>query len=175
MQNNDTSLQKLNEIRASGYRPVVVGCFLYDQKILMLYKSEHGLWQLPQGGIDNNELLEDALFREMKEELGDALVKSANKSIEVFDRDVVEFPLNTQGSRELKTDDGKDVQMKGKLYFFAALSSSTNILNLDETEFDDYKWLVYSEAREVARGIRQKGKRRITIKAIEALHEIGKI
>jgi hypothetical protein len=49
------SLEEIDQIRNSGFRPQIVGCFLNNKKILFLYKKNHDLWQLPQGGIDNGE------------------------------------------------------------------------------------------------------------------------
>lgn len=40
-------------------------------EVLLCERSEpRGVWQFPQGGIDGNEAPEDALRREMREELG---------------------------------------------------------------------------------------------------------
>ena len=43
-----------------------------DNKILVGRRLDHpsGHWQMPQGGIDENENPEDAVWREMKEEIG---------------------------------------------------------------------------------------------------------
>ena len=37
--------------------------------------NEQNLWQMPQGGIDENEKPEDAVYRELKEETGTASAK----------------------------------------------------------------------------------------------------
>ena len=43
-----------------------------DNKILVGKRLDHpsGHWQMPQGGIDENENPEEAVWREMKEEIG---------------------------------------------------------------------------------------------------------
>ncbi|MFH1631502.1 MAG: NUDIX domain-containing protein [bacterium] len=171
----NTSLEKIDEIRRAGFRPQVVGCFVHDKKALFVYKAEHELWQFPQGGINNQETLDSAFRREMAEELGKTFVDKAEGDISVFEKDLVEFPIKTQGTRDLQTDDGKEVFMKGKLYFFAVADAGTDDLNVDDTEFDDFRWLNYQEALNLAEGIYQRGKRRVTLKALEALHKIGKI
>ncbi len=166
------TLKKINEIRKSGFRPQVVGCFLFNKKILFVFDDEYKLWQLPQGGIDNHEIIEKAGIREMTEELGDDFISGLELG-EIISENVVEFSPHKQGIRELKTDEGNDVFMLGKRYFFVVMVPKKDKLNLDQTEFDEYKWLNFSEALDFAQTIYQKGKRRITIKAIQSLHKKG--
>jgi len=58
------------------YRPnvaaVIVSSDYPDTKeIFIAERSDlHGVWQFPQGGIDEGESPEEALFRELKEEIG---------------------------------------------------------------------------------------------------------
>ncbi|MDD4856395.1 MAG: RNA pyrophosphohydrolase [Sulfuricurvum sp.] len=58
------------------YRPnvaaVIVSHEYPDKKeIFIAERSDlHGVWQFPQGGIDEGESPEEALFRELKEEIG---------------------------------------------------------------------------------------------------------
>ena len=53
------------------YRKAVVGVFVNtSNEVLTLERSDFsGSWQLPQGGVDEGETLEDAVKREMFEEL----------------------------------------------------------------------------------------------------------
>ena len=54
-----------------GYRPSVLAVFLRsDGKVLLGMRSDIGCWQFPQGGVDPGENAEQALYREMQEELG---------------------------------------------------------------------------------------------------------
>lgn len=54
-----------------GYRPNI-GIVLMNRfgKVLWARRSSRDGWQFPQGGIKRNESLEDALFRELYEEVG---------------------------------------------------------------------------------------------------------
>jgi len=57
---------------SSLYRPCV-GITLLNENgtIFVGERIDHpGSWQMPQGGIDEGEELEDAFFREMREEIG---------------------------------------------------------------------------------------------------------
>ncbi|MFA6422555.1 MAG: NUDIX domain-containing protein [Candidatus Buchananbacteria bacterium] len=167
----DLTLLEIDQIRKSGYRPQVVGCFLKDKKILFVYKKEYDLWQLPQGGIDNKEIIEDAFFRETGEELGDKFLKSCDKNILLVGDDKVDFPSSTQGARDLKDDLGEKIFMKGKCYFFICCQVNDDKIDISDTEFDDYKWISYEEAINLCNSIYQKGKKRITIKALNLLKQ----
>lgn len=165
------SLEKINSFRKQGLRPDVVGCFVSNRQILLLYKKEHDLWQLPQGGIENKETPEIALASEMAEELGQDFLRSAREEIYFIGEDKVEFPKKTQDVRELFTDEGEQKKMIGKKYFFLAIPTENQKLDLSKTEFDDYRWLGYSEAMTLASKIYQSGKRRVTEKAIQLLKQ----
>lgn len=169
------SAEKLNRMRRSGFRPGIVGCFIYKKKILFMYSAKHDLWQLPQGGIDNKETIREAIFRELTEEMGDFLEKCCEHEFILFGENKIEFPKKNQGYRKLFTDEGKEVLMKGKKYFFIIINAHSPDVRLKKTEFDDYYWLHYSDAKKFAEKIYQKGKRRITEFAIERLYKKGVI
>jgi 8-oxo-dGTP pyrophosphatase MutT (NUDIX family) len=166
------SLEEINKIRKSGYRPQVVGCFLNNKKILFLYKNKYKIWQLPQGGIDNRESIKEAIVREMTEELGENFTASI-KAYSLFGHDKIKFPVESMNSRNLKTDQGKKITMKGKKYFFIKIDYSNFDLNIKETEFDDFKYLNYEEAINLSKKIYQPGKRRITINILKSLRNLG--
>jgi len=166
------SLQELDDIRKTGFRPQVVACFLNNNKILFLYKKEYDLWQFPQGGIDNRESIKEAVAREMKEELGNDFVGNIEMT-KLVGRNKIEFSSDKWGSRELATDDDQKILMKGKEYFFVILNSDSKKLDISKTEFDDYKWLDYEGALEITKTIYQKGKKRITDDLLNVLHLLG--
>lgn len=57
--------------RDDGYRPNI-GIVLMNRvgKVLWARRAGRDGWQFPQGGIERNESLEEALFRELYEEVG---------------------------------------------------------------------------------------------------------
>jgi hypothetical protein len=73
----------------------------------------------------------------------------------------------------IKTADGRDVPMKGKKYFFVKIGVNDPALDISQTEFDDSRWVNYDAALSLANGIYQRGKKRITIEAIEELKKQG--
>ncbi len=166
------SSEEIDIIRKSGFRPQVVGCFINDKKILFLFKKKYNLWQLPQGGIDNKENIKEAMVREMTEELGNKFVDSIKINSLIGDNQI-EFPNQAQNSRQLKTDCGEDVFMRGKKYFFVAIDTNIADLNINETEFDDYKWLDYKNAIKLSKTIYQRGKQRVTLDVLKKLHNLN--
>ncbi|MBU0613730.1 NUDIX hydrolase [Patescibacteria group bacterium] len=166
------TLQELDKIRKKGFRPQVVGCFLLDKKILFVHDSEYNLWQLPQGGVNNGENVLNAIEREMEEELGSDFAGSI-KVGELIAEDQIEFPIHKQGMRELKSDDGDFVHMRGKHYFFFVILPTDKFIDINQAEFDECKWLDYERAIEFTETIYQRGKKRITLSIIQNLKQKG--
>jgi 8-oxo-dGTP pyrophosphatase MutT (NUDIX family) len=163
-------LHHFDSLRALGLRPQVVACFLNRKKILFFYKREHDLWQLPQGGIDNQESIEEAFVREMSEELGKRYLQNCRiASVSVIHENQIYFPSDKWDIKELSTDAGKPVSMRGKKYFFLAAEIENPEVKIAETEFDDHRWLSFDEAISISDKISQTGKRRITLDALNAL------
>lgn len=169
------SLSQIDSIRTEGFRPQVVGCFINSKKLFMFYQKQYEIWQFPQGGVDNKESIEDAIAREMTEELGAEFFKLAIKSYTLLGSNSVKFPPQNRGTRKLETDDGQPIQMRGKWYYFIAIPTTTDSININQTEFDDYKLLSHSEAFKLAGTIYQKGKMRVTMLAIDLIKQHGLI
>ncbi|OGY81838.1 MAG: hypothetical protein A3F54_04680 [Candidatus Kerfeldbacteria bacterium RIFCSPHIGHO2_12_FULL_48_17] len=167
------SLRQLNDFRRAGLRPQVVGCFVKDRQVLFVYVKKHKLWQLPQGGVENNETLEAALEREMTEELGPSFMKHAAKKRHPMGEDVLQFPKKAHNTRDLRTDSGKSIKMRGKKYFFFAIPVGKKTLRLRETEFNDYRWLGYIDALNLTDTIYQKEKQKKTQGILKNLRQHG--
>jgi len=116
-------------------------------------------WQFPQGGVNRGERVDDALFRELKEEIG-------------LDRDDVEVMGSTRGwlryrlPRQYVRD--RCIGQKQRWYLLK-LTSDESKLHFDSTsqpEFDRWRWADYwSPVREVV-----YFKRRVYVRA---LHDLG--
>ena len=90
------------DLKEKKYRKCV-GIMILNQekKILVGKRIDHpsGFWQMPQGGIDNNEEPEEAVWREMKEEIGTNKAKLIKVSEQWISYDIPQKTLNAQNSR----------------------------------------------------------------------------
>ena len=78
------------------YRDCVVGVFVdKNGQVLVGQRSDSFSWQFPQGGVDKNESEEQALRREMREEIGCDSFTIVEKSPELVS---YEFPKNLRSS-----------------------------------------------------------------------------
>jgi 8-oxo-dGTP pyrophosphatase MutT (NUDIX family) len=138
------SSKHIDMLREAGLRPEVVGCIVYNRTVFLPYTKKHKLWFFPQGGIDNKEDPKRSLFREMSEELGIDFAKNLYNP-ELFWLDKIIFSGDAIGTRDLKTDLGKPVLMRGKYFLFYTLLSKTSEIDINKTEFDHHIWADYKK------------------------------
>ena len=167
---NKPSIVQLDKHRQEGFRPEASLCLILDKKILLVFKKEHKLWQLPQGRINNQEEVDTALPRIVKEELGEGVINLVDFSTAKYvEFDQMEFRPGRHEMETLTDDTGREVPMVGKVYYFVALQCSSDKLDITKTQFDQYYWMSSKEAYFLAERIYQKGKRRITMKILDTL------
>ncbi len=171
MENKEPTLEKIDAIRKTGFRPDIVGCIVNEKKILLLYKTEYKLWLFPQGGIRNKELPQDALVREMSEELGTDFVNQAKNPYVYIGEDKMEFTPDKYNMDELATDAGEKINMIGKAYLFYLIQSESQTLDISKTGFDEFFWLEYTSAGFLISKIYQSGRRRIMTRALNLLKD----
>ncbi len=166
----EPSLEDLDALRKQGLRPSVVGCFLNDKKILLVYQKSFNLWQLPQGGIENKQTLNDSFDKELSEEITEDFVKQ-HKDLKLVGTDKIEFPPSKQGLRDMKTDEGENVVMKGKYYYFMVTEVDNPNIVIDATEFSEYKWLNFEESYKLIKDTNTGGKLRVYTQLLHLLKE----
>lgn len=171
--NYEPTVEVLDQMRETGYRPTAVACLLHDKKILLLFKLEYKIWSLPQCGINTEELASQALWRELHEEMGVDFYNNLDGSIVYIGDDQVEFLPEKQTGEELKTNNGKSFKMVGKHYYFFAVGVKTEEVKIEQTEYNEYYWLNAKAAKIMASKMYQPGKKRITQKAIDLLTAKG--
>ncbi len=97
---------------------------------------EEDIWQFPQGGIDENETPKQALFRELKEEIGTNDIEIIAEHPDWFSYD---FPKNTKG--KMYPFDGQTQK-----YFLVRLNSDAKLnINTKSPEFREYKFVDVNE------------------------------
>lgn len=121
------------------YRPNVAAVILspkypYESKIFLGSRIDYkgSIWQFPQGGIDEGESPQDALFRELKEEIG-------TDDIEIIDEypQWLSYDFPNIIASKMYPYDGQTQK-----YFLVKLKSTAKInLETIEPEFKSYKFV----------------------------------
>ncbi len=124
------------------YRPNVAAIILsknYPKKVEFFIAARSDFedsWQFPQGGIDEGESPKEALFRELKEEIGTDEVEIIAEYPEWVSYD---FPKTI--AKKMYPYDGQTQK-----YFLVKLKPEAKInLNTKEPEFSKYKFVSYEE------------------------------
>jgi len=130
--------------RIEGYRPNVAAIVLssdYPDKCEFMIARRKGMrrgWQFPQGGIDSDETPEEALRRELREEIGTDAVEIIAEYPEWISYD---FPKTSRGPRRYPF---KGQRQK---YFLVRLKEEATIdLEAFEVpEFEEYRFVDMEE------------------------------
>ena len=130
-------------IDRAGYR-LNVGIILINGSGRVFWGKRHGhdAWQFPQGGLALNEEPVDALFRELREEVG--LDREDVEILGVTKR-WLKYRLPKQYLRHGSTP--LVIGQKQKWFLLKLISSEQKIrLDLsDSPEFDSWRWIDYKE------------------------------
>ena len=128
-------------IDSDGYRANVGIVITNDKKQILLAKrfKQNG-WQLPQGGIDEDETELDALYRELQEEVG---LDPSHVTLIAKTPKWLRYELPDEHVR--RTQKPKCIGQK-QVWYLLKLASSDDDISLDlhdDVEFDDWKWVDY--------------------------------
>ena len=130
-------------IHSDGYRPNV-GIILSNQEGRVLWARRIGqnAWQFPQGGIAEHESPEQALYREMEEEIG---LLPVHVQILGSTRDWLRYEL----PKNLIRYDRNPLYVGQKqIWFLLRLLAGEKAVRLDRSgkpEFDQWRWVNYWE------------------------------
>ena len=128
-------------IDSDGYRANVGIVITNDKKQILLAKrfKQNG-WQLPQGGIDEDETELDALYRELQEEVG---LDPSHVTLIAKTPKWLRYELPDEHVR--RTQKPMCIGQK-QVWYLLKLDSSDDEISLDlhdDVEFDDWKWVDY--------------------------------
>lgn len=139
---NESKLRQgmLGVIDEDGFRANVGIIVANDQgQVLWARRAGQDAWQFPQGGINPDESVEEALYRELKEETG-------------LDPDHVEIMGSTRGwlryrlpKRMLRQNSSPFIGQKQRWYLLKMLAGDEAIsfAHSDTPEFDRWCWVSY--------------------------------
>ena len=127
------------------FRPNVAAVILNQQgdKILMFHRVDRRRkgWQFPQGGVDAGETEEQAILRELKEEIGTNDVKILKQSSK---RTRYQFPKAVL-KRMQQRNRWRQYWGQEQRWFLVQLNLGTETLTLynkgHKQEFDRFKWM----------------------------------
>ena len=124
------------------YRSCVGMMILNDtNKILVGRRLDHpsGFWQMPQGGIDDDEKPEEAVWREMMEEIGTNNAKLIKSSNQWYKYEIPKETLKTLPWGE------KYIGQKQKWFAFRFTGKEADInVNTNNPEFSEWKWILHN-------------------------------
>jgi putative (di)nucleoside polyphosphate hydrolase len=96
-------------------------------------------WQMPQGGVDQDENIVDAVKRELKEETGVSSIKIIKKSDKTYTYDLPDYLLGKIWKGRFKG--------QKQTWFLAQFLGTDDEINLDQknAEFKEWKWVGINE------------------------------
>lgn len=125
------------------YRPNVAALILNEHGSLLICERStiRGAWQFPQGGIDPGETTEEALSREIKEEVG--LCSHHYEVISRKDGYRYLYPSEVRVKKQKKHGSHGQEQS----YFLCKLKPGAPAINIHQTpqEFCAYRWIQPNE------------------------------
>lgn len=132
-----------------GYRPNV-GIILVNRynQVLWARRASHDGWQFPQGGVRQNETPDEALYRELYEEVG-----LGHEHVEIVARtqDWLRYDLPEPYLQRIRRRGDNKFRGQKQLWYLLNLTASDSEVCLDMTgkpEFDKWVWLDWWNALE---------------------------
>ena len=120
------------------YRPCVGMIILNDKNQILVGRRidyPSGYWQMPQGGIDKDEVPEEAVWREMMEEIGTNNAKLIRTSSVWLSYDIPKDTLQTLPWGK------KYIGQKQKWFVFRFTGKDSDInIRTENPEFSEWKW-----------------------------------
>lgn len=122
--------------------PFQIGCIVfrkskgYEFLLLKRVESRGGFWQGVTGGVEGDESVVDAVYREVFEE-----TRIRREDVISFIEDVFECEFETEGFNKLF---GRKTIIKS--YDFGMQVSKEQRIVIDPKEHNEYKWVSYNQA-----------------------------
>ena len=125
-----------------GYRPCA-GIMLFSRigKIWVGQRIDSvNAWQMPQGGINENEEPLNAAIRELHEEIGTDNVRLLSES-----KEWLKYDLPSEIATQIWDGKYKGQTQKWFAFLFLGEDHEIDVHKVDEPEFQSWKWISISE------------------------------
>lgn len=119
-------------------RPSARGIIIKDNKVAMVHSTKYNYYKFPGGGIEKEELKEEALIREVREETG----------LEVISSKIREYGM----VHRIQKGDYEDVFIQDNYYYLCNVKDIVNMQKLDDYEKDEgftLEWISPEKAMKV--------------------------
>ena len=130
-----------------GYRPNVgIILFNHRNKVFWARRCGHDGWQFPQGGIRSDETLEQALYRELREEVG---LEPGHVKVVARTRNWLHYDLPDSYMRRLRYKSRRNFKGQKQIWYLLRLigdESEVQLDTCDKPEFDDWMWKDWAAA-----------------------------
>lgn len=103
------------------YRVATRAVIFNEKKELLVFKNKHGIWELPGGGLEHDETLEENLSREIREEIG-AELESVGRILALW-----RSTNATHGFEQLRI--GVEVRLKSDVFISTSEAVETRFVN----------------------------------------------
>lgn len=142
-----------------------VAAVIFDEsrnRVLMFHRADlrKKSWQFPQGGVDPGESEEQAVLRELKEEIGSNDVTILRQSAK---RTRYRFPKSVRLQMQKKRK-WRDYVGQEQRWFLVRLNHDTDELSLKnegyQQEFNDFRWMSPRQGLRKVVGFKQKAYRK---------------
>jgi putative (di)nucleoside polyphosphate hydrolase len=125
-------------IDKEGYRENVGIVICNDQrKVVWARRTGEEAWQFPQGGINKGESAEEAMYRELKEEVG---LDPHNVEILARTKGWLKYDVPKSWIRRDCRDRYRGQKQIWFLLRFTGKDSDVFLKNTEKPEFDDWRW-----------------------------------
>lgn len=109
--------------------------------LVNLQSFEPHFFAIPGGGLEDNEVLEDAAYREIEEELG-----INKKSLEFIGQ--CNGPLQFKFKTIKLNREGKEYEGSERYFFGFNFTGNNDEIKLQESEIRAYKWVSFSDLKD---------------------------
>jgi putative (di)nucleoside polyphosphate hydrolase len=127
---------------SDGYRPNI-GIIIANDRAQVLWARRvggHDAWQFPQGGIDGAESPDEALYRELEEEVG---LTEPQVRVLASTEDWLHYQIPKKFRRYNSEPGFKGQKQKWYLLQLRCQDADVCVAGGDKPEFDDWEWVSY--------------------------------